>query len=156
MNISTNKLVPSQKEKYLNSINTLGECVFKRTTNILLSFNLIFNLSKYSTFQNKATQHLHKFTNDVVDERRRILKENGNEMFDNNGEIIDGYEGNKRKLSMLDLLLYKEKQRLIDSKGIREEVDTFMFEVNILFISNISSKRMQVFSLNATYCRYRE
>ena len=32
---------------------------------------------------------------------------------------------------MLDVLLAAERDGLIDPEGIREEVDTFMFEVNL-------------------------
>lgn len=38
------------------------------------------------------------------------------------------YETKKRRYAMLDILLAAESDGLIDHEGIREEVDTFMFE----------------------------
>ena len=35
---------------------------------------------------------------------------------------------------MLDTLLAAERDGLIDHEGIREEVDTFMFEVKYIFV----------------------
>lgn len=43
--------------------------------------------------------------------------------------MILGYK--KKSLSMLDHLLVAEQKGLIDDEGIKEEVDTFTFEVSI-------------------------
>lgn len=40
------------------------------------------------------------------------------------------FKSNKKRLTMLDLLIQiKQKTADIDDEGIREEVDTFIFEV---------------------------
>ena len=41
----------------------------------------------------------------------------------------------KKRLSMLDLLIASSNNELIDNAGIQEEVDTFIFEVNLLLLS---------------------
>ena len=42
---------------------------------------------------------------------------------------IYGIRQQKKKLSFLNLLVYNYEEGKIDKEGIREEVDTFMFEV---------------------------
>ena len=42
--------------------------------------------------------------------------------------------GRKKRLAMLDLLLTAEKNGLIDNEGIKEEVDTFTFEVSYTYM----------------------
>lgn len=41
------------------------------------------------------------------------------------------YSGSKKRLAMLDLLIAAMKKGDIEMAGIREEVDTFMFEVKM-------------------------
>lgn len=63
---------------------------------------------------------LHAFTNRVIQEKKATFKKSETK--------IDDYSVKKR-LAMLDLLLsVKEDNGSIDDDGIREEVDTFMFE----------------------------
>ena len=44
--------------------------------------------------------------------------------------------GKRKRLAMLDLLLSAQQKGLIDDAGIREEVDTFTFEVTTYLIPN--------------------
>lgn len=68
----------------------------------------------------------HDFTDNVIQERQQKILSQDNE---NHGNRYDAL-GEKRKITFLDILL----QAKIDGKplsdlDIREEVDTFMFEV---------------------------
>lgn len=51
----------------------------------------------------------------------------------NSNAMEDDAFGTKKRMAMLDLLLEAESKGEIDLEGIREEVNTFMFEVGAHF-----------------------
>lgn len=76
--------------------------------------NFIWERTKYGKEYNKHLGNLHEFTERVIKER------------DCEYESDEGAK--KKKIAFLDLLLkVKREQDVIDLKGIKEEVDTFMF-----------------------------
>lgn len=85
-----------------------------------------FNLTKLAGVQKRALKTLIDFTNNVIVERRNELM---NKVEENDFKEKNDFN-QKRKMAFLDVLL----QSNIDGKplsnlDIREEVDTFMFEV---------------------------
>ena len=71
---------------------------------------------------------LHDYTDKVITERRKTL------MIENEKETLvkqqDEVFGAKRKVALLDLLLQSSIDGIpLNNNDIREEIDTFMFEV---------------------------
>ncbi|KAI4473424.1 hypothetical protein M0804_015360 [Polistes exclamans] len=104
-------------------------------------FDFTFSLTPLSKVQEEALKTLHGFSRNVIAERKRYHKQtNGKylQIFENNDEDAifnkdpekdDKYMPYKKKLSLLDLLIAASwRDNQIDEEGIREEVDTFMFE----------------------------
>lgn len=87
----------------------------------------MFRFSSLWTEQKNALNILHGFTDKVVQERRKKNLAGSNGIKDDFDESLGG----KRKMTFLDILLQStiNGDPLSDS-DIREEVDTFMFEVS--------------------------
>lgn len=116
--------IESVANKYSKAIEVVGISVIERLCRIWLHKDFFFKLSNIAKVQEKALKDLHVFTSRIIRERRIFLKENNINAFDDTEDY-----GKKGRLAMLDLLLENEKNGNIDTAGIREEVDTFMFEV---------------------------
>lgn len=89
-----------------------------------MRYDFIFRWSKLYNQQKNALKILHGFTDKVIQERHQKLVTQQNDTTDN---TVDQMQSSK---TFLDILL----QGSIDGKplsnlDIREEVDTFMFEV---------------------------
>ncbi|KOB67154.1 Cytochrome P450, partial [Operophtera brumata] len=97
---------------YKDSIKDIGNLLLHRLTHVYLHNNFIFSLSSVG----KQFQHILK----TVHGAQNVEEEPA-------AEASDDF-GTKKRLAMLDLLLEEESKGTIDLEGIREEVNTFMFE----------------------------
>lgn len=107
----------------------MGILFRQRLFSLTLRNDFLFEYSSQAKTQQKSLKILHDFTDKVITERRNELINNQNENDDDSS--VQNEFGIKRKKAFLDILL----QSTIDGKpltnlDIREEVDTFMFEVH--------------------------
>ncbi|XP_066251087.1 cytochrome P450 4c3-like isoform X2 [Euwallacea similis] len=106
--------------EYKKAIYELGLVVLERLLIPWLWIQAIFDLSAFRRVEKKSLKVLHTFTTNIIAERSKNFKI-FDEQFDENIT--------KRKYPLLDILLnVKFRDQGIDDVGIRNEVDTFMFE----------------------------
>lgn len=105
------------KLKYKNAILNIGPVIMERLTTIWLHNDFIFGLHPLGKKFKECLDSVHSFGDSVIMERKKNYDANN----------FDQSSG-KRRLAFLDLLLEYEKKGEIDLEGIRDEVNTFMFE----------------------------
>lgn len=125
---------------YKNSMYEFSKLVIYRVIRPWLYFNLTWMFHPSCWYERKLIRTMHQFTENVIIERKKTFA----------GSITNKIEDfqyiAKRKLAMLDLLLSaKADGFLIDDEGIREEVDTFTFEVSYVYLKIKIKNYKQIF-----------
>lgn len=109
---------------YKESIREFNKLVVYRVVRPWLYFNFTWMFDPGYWYERKLIKRMQQFTYSVIRERKKTFT--GSVI----GKIDDAQYIAKRKLTMLDLLLSAKADGFpIDDEGIREEVDTFTFEV---------------------------
>lgn len=114
--------------QYVLSVKEMGRIVVDRMLSPIKYHDILYFFTKDYWKERRALKFLHSTTDAVIEERKNILKERiGIRDRKHNSDDI----GLKKRMTFLDILL----QSTIDGyplniKDIREEVDTFMFEVS--------------------------
>lgn len=121
-------------KSYKEAIYKIGLLLIERLISGYLMSDFLFSFTSIYRQQLKYLTNLHNFTNKVIRKRKRYIKTHGASNY-NVGEPVTT---TKKKTAMLDLLILAENDGLLNEDGIREEVDTFMFEVRRY---NINSQR---------------
>lgn len=105
----------------------ISNIIFLRTFDGLKRFDVFYRLTSMFRQEKKALKILHDFTLSVIASRKKELLSKGAKPAKSVSD--DGF-GIKKKTAFLDMLLEStiEGDALSD-EDIREEVDTFMFEV---------------------------
>ncbi|XP_043498468.1 cytochrome P450 4C1-like [Polistes fuscatus] len=129
------------ESKYREAVHTFGKIVIYRLLTAWYFLHCIFGLSSVGRLHRKVLNTLHSFSKDIIAERKQFHeKTNGKYLhqFEEMDNINTSFQNsdetktnsiNRKRLSMLDLLIAASLNgNQIDDEGIREEVDTFMFE----------------------------
>ncbi|KAJ8949883.1 hypothetical protein NQ318_010517 [Aromia moschata] len=115
------------QEKYKNSIYKLGKILLTKLTRPWNRIPYVYYFTKLRQEEVETTEYLHNFAYSVIKSREHKLLNDYQLAGDKKIEATS-YSG-KKLVRMLDLLLIaKMNGDQIDLEGIREEVDTFMFE----------------------------
>ncbi|CAG9831865.1 unnamed protein product [Diabrotica balteata] len=105
-------------KRYKQAVYDFGEYFAYRCVRPWLFFSLIYKLSSVYKKTRKTINILHDFSQNVINERKKTFVPNDNLSY-----------SDRKRLALLDLMLKaKHDGADIDDEGIREELDTFIFE----------------------------
>lgn len=119
-----------QKKNYKTAIFEMGHHAVHRLTRAWLHPAILFWLSPLGQRQGKTLSVLHDFSTNVIRKRRNERLVDLKKTHDEKINYDYHLKSTKKRTAMLDLLLTAEEDGMINEEGIREEVDTFMFEVS--------------------------
>lgn len=109
---------------YKKSISEFNKLAVYRILRPWLYFSFTWMFIPGYWYERKLIKTMQQFTDSVIKERKKTFTGSITSKIDDAQYIA------KRKLAMLDLLLSAKADGFpIDDEGIREEVDTFTFEV---------------------------
>lgn len=107
----------------------IADIIHQRSYDFILRYDIFFKFTRTFQRQKQLLKSLHDYTDKVITDRREML------MTESKKEIHlkeqqDEVFGARRKVALLDLLLQSSIDGIpLTNKDIREEIDTFMFEV---------------------------
>ncbi|CAB4013820.1 cytochrome P450 4V2-like [Paramuricea clavata] len=114
--------------EYTKAVFSMCELIQERQKCPWLWPDTIFNMTSSGRKHKKALDILHGFTNKVINDRIEQRKEHQDTNEDASDVTAIYSSSNRRIRAFLDLLLGEYDQGNITKEGVREEVDTFMFE----------------------------
>lgn len=110
---------------YKDAIVHIGLLILNRVTKIWMWTEFVFKNTATGKQFYKVLDTVRTFAENVIKDRKAQFKQNKIVEVSADSEL-----GTKRRLAMLDLLLEAEAKGEIDIEGIKDEVNTFMFEVS--------------------------
>uniref|UniRef100_UPI003B5A6B3B cytochrome P450 4C1-like n=1 Tax=Leptopilina heterotoma TaxID=63436 RepID=UPI003B5A6B3B len=124
------------QNSYRSALNKLVELMLYRAFRPWLHNKWIFRLFSDGEKYDKYLSVLHNFSSKIIKERKEYHEKTENKYLKSiiatDSDLIysnDEIKGQKKRMAMLDHLIAAQKfGQQIDDEGIREEVDTFIFE----------------------------
>lgn len=111
--------------EYITAVKQYLQILLKKQFSMLKRFDCIFKFTNDYKQLHELLVTLHGFTNSVIKRRRGELIQSGG-----GGDDIEMKNDSKKKEVFLNLLLQIRDDGIpLSDEDIREEVDTFMFEV---------------------------
>ncbi|XP_026682214.1 cytochrome P450 4C1-like [Diaphorina citri] len=117
----------SSESDYVRAVYDISTLVLERMMRPWLWPSLIFGLTRDGKRHEENLKILHGFTRRVIEERKAARAAGGVR----EGNDLDENFGKKKRVAFLDLLLEasESSETPLTDEELREEVDTFMFEV---------------------------
>lgn len=113
-----------EASEYVSAIKKAGEIILRKSMTFWMLNDVLFWISPTGREYRKSVGQLHRFTEKVIKDRKAKYQPN----YAHQEETEIGKQ--KQRKSFLDCLIevQRENPKEMTDQGIREEVDTFMFE----------------------------
>lgn len=128
--------IKAEDYKYLQAVKDLGYHVSSRFLTPWQRIDFLFNLTQTKREQEKCARIMHKFTQKIIDERRRKLM---NEKTENLENLDDDDIGLKKKMCLLDVLL----QSTVDGKVRTMQIGWMNVYINKTIWQSLSNADIQ-------------
>lgn len=116
---------------YVKNVKFMCRLGLVRTTSVIKSNDFLYRFCPEYYMEKKVVKELHDVTYSVID--KKMNSQSKSKIQDAINVSDDPSEGKKRKMTFLDILLKSNVEgNPLTREDIREEVDTFMFEVCVL------------------------
>lgn len=126
MGIQVNSM-STKSSRYIDAIYGVCDEIIYRLPKIWLIFDFIYFKTKAGKRFLEHVFVLHDTTSRVINERKKVLTQKQDRKED---DVSKSDFGEKKRKAFLDLLLELSNDGIVlTDKQIREEVDTFLFEV---------------------------
>ncbi|EPQ15127.1 Cytochrome P450 4V3 [Myotis brandtii] len=113
--------------EYVRAVYRMTDLLHRRMKTIWFWHDVLYLLFKEGRDHKRNLKILHNFTTNVINERANEIKRDEERKSDDKGTTLS----NRKRKAFLDLLLnvMDDEGNKLSLEAIREEVDTFMFEV---------------------------
>lgn len=129
-----------EHSNYVKNVKLMCRIGLVRTTSIIKSNDFLYRLCPEFFWEKKAVKELHDVTYSVIDKR---MNSTDNKVSDVITVWDDADVGKKKKKAFLDILLESTVDgQPLSREDIREEVDTFMFEVSIRNACHVTLRKV--------------
>lgn len=126
-------------KKYVQAVGSLNQQLQRRQRTPYLRPDLIYRHTSYGKIYYESLKYVQKYTTDVIN--RKITEQTQKSTVKSDFPLTSeqSYQaGDKKGICFIDILLSSYQTGEIDIDGIREEVDTFIFEGHDTTASAIS------------------
>ncbi|XP_033230131.1 cytochrome P450 4C1-like [Belonocnema kinseyi] len=125
--------VDTKDSHYRSAVTEIGDVIVYRLFRPWLHSEKIFSATSSGVKQAKLLSTLHGFSNTIIQDRKKYHEQLVEKNLTMNGKSNEPDDDvafvKKKRMAMLDTLIAAYRDgRQIDDEGIREEVDTFIFE----------------------------
>lgn len=133
--MGTSGKAQENESEYVKCLHQVSELQVFRITRPWLYPDFVFNNTQHGRRMRSCLKVMHEFTRSVIKERKEEWIVNNDHLLRNSGDKsqqqdfdVDNFNGGKKRLAFLDLLLHHHLvNKSLSLEDVREEVDTFMF-----------------------------
>lgn len=123
----------NSESEYVKSVHEMCRIIVERGHSPIQIFETFYKFSSNYADEQRCLKVLHGYTKSVIESRKKEFSSTTEKEAVNN----DNWD-EKKRMAFLDLLLQVQKDQGLSDDEIRQEVDTFMFEVRFIYIFKYS------------------